>query len=78
MSARVRGNRVDMTSKASAGTAGPRADAPDKIRNVVLVGHSGAGKTTLFEHLIGATTPDYRAKPALDERSVQLDRKSVV
>jgi elongation factor G len=74
---RVRGNRVDMTTKASVGTAGPRADVPDMIRNVVLVGHSGAGKTTLFEHLIAATTPDYRAKPVLDERSVQLSVASV-
>lgn len=77
MPARVRGNRVDMTTKASAGTAGPQADAPDKIRNVVLVGHSGAGKTKLFEHLIAATTPGYRAKPVLDERSVQLAVASV-
>lgn len=66
-----------MTTKASAGTAGPQADAPDKIRNVVLVGHSGAGKTKLFEHLIAATTPGYRAKPVLDERSVQLAVASV-
>jgi len=61
-----------MTAKAFASTAGPRANAPGEIRNVVLVGHSGAGKTTLFEHLIAATTPGYRAKPVLDERSVQL------
>jgi elongation factor G len=41
------------------------------------VGHSGAGKTTLFEHLIAATTPDYRARPVTDERSVQLAVASV-
>jgi elongation factor G len=61
-----------MTAKAFASTPGPQAHAPGEIRNVVLVGHSGAGKTTLFEHLIAATTRDYRAKPVLDERSVQL------
>ena len=43
----------------------------------MLVGHSGAGKTTLFEHLITATTPGYRARPMLDERSVQLAVASV-
>jgi len=67
-----------MTAKAFLGTAGPQASAPDEIRNVVLVGHSGAGKTTLFEHLVAATTPDYRAKPVLDERSVQLAVASVI
>jgi len=61
-----------MSAKASASTPVPQPSAPAEIRNVVLVGHSGAGKTTLFEHLIAATTPDYRAKPVGDERSVQL------
>jgi len=66
-----------MTAKAFASTPGPQAQAPAEIRNVVLVGHSGAGKTTLFEHLIAATTRGYRAKPVLDERSVQLAVASV-
>ena len=66
-----------MTAKALVSTPGPQANAPSDIRNVVLVGHSGAGKTTLFEHLIAATTRDYRAKPVLDERSVQLAVASV-
>jgi elongation factor G len=38
----------------AAGTA-PVATQPAKIRNVALVGHSGAGKTTLVEALLGAT-----------------------
>ena len=72
MPTRVRDNRVAMSAKASASTPAPQASAPTDIRNVVLVGHSGAGKTTLFEHLIAATTPDYRARPVVGERSVQL------
>ena len=66
-----------MTAKALASTPGPQPPVPADIRNVVLVGHSGAGKTTLFEHLLAATTPDYRARPVLDERSVQLSVASV-
>src|SRR6185312_11107004 len=44
-------------SNSPAGAAGrpPMADQPGKIRNVVLVGHSGAGKTTLVEALLVAT-----------------------
>src|SRR5674476_1411527 len=61
-----------MGTKTSATASVHQATTPGEIRNVVLVGHSGGGKTTLFEHLVAATTPGYRAKPILDERSVQL------
>lgn len=39
----------------------PMADEPANIRNVVLVGHSGAGKTTLVEALLAATGTITRA-----------------
>src|SRR6266540_3980840 len=47
---------ADKTS-GPAGAAGraPAADQPAAIRNVVLVGHTGAGKTTLVESLLVAT-----------------------
>jgi elongation factor G len=45
---------ADRRASAAAGGT-PVADQPGGVRNVVLVGHSGAGKTTLVEALLTAT-----------------------
>lgn len=51
-------------------TGGPVVDDPRSIRNVVLVGHSGAGKTTLVEALLAATGTIGRAGSVADGTTV--------
>ncbi|WP_046471935.1 elongation factor G-like protein EF-G2 [Allosalinactinospora lopnorensis] len=76
---------ADKSGPATAGRA-PKADRPADIRNVVLIGHSGAGKTTLVEALLhaagvvprvgkveeGTTTSDYDDVEIRQKRSVNL------
>ncbi|HEX3829586.1 MAG TPA: elongation factor G-like protein EF-G2 [Sporichthyaceae bacterium] len=77
-----------MADKSHSGVAGraPEADQPSKIRNVVLVGHTGAGKTTLTEALLlatgavsragriedGSTVSDFDEAEVRQQRSVNL------
>ncbi|MFD6755110.1 elongation factor G-like protein EF-G2 [Micromonospora gifhornensis] len=51
-------------------TGVPVVTDPAKIRNVVLVGHSGAGKTTLVEALLAATGTIPRAGSVTDGTTV--------
>lgn len=48
----------------------PTVDEPTRIRNIVLVGHSGAGKTTLVEALLVATGTIPRAGRVEDGTTV--------
>ena len=65
-----------MSSKMSA--ASLQVSSPDDVRNVVLIGNAGSGKTSLFEQLLKSRLAGYRGEKEDAERAAQLYLASLV
>ncbi len=65
-----------MSSKVNA--ASMQVTTPDDVRNVVLIGNAGSGKTSLFEQLLKARVEGYRGEKEDAERASQLFLASFV
>lgn len=65
-----------MSSKLSA--ASVQVTSPDDVRNVVLIGNAGSGKTSLFEQLLKSRVTGYRGEKEDAERAAQLYLASLV
>lgn len=58
-------------------TTAPKVSSPRDLRNVVLVGSAGSGKTTLFDRLLAARIPGHRPSRDDAERAASLTLASV-
>ena len=61
---------------AMSATKAPVVTGPTRIRNVVLVGPSGSGKSRLFDHVVGSLAPDHTPRDP-DEVSTGLRAATV-
>jgi elongation factor G len=59
-------------SRASEAGEGATPTSPEQIRNIVLVGPGGAGKTALFERLVAARVPGRRSREGGHEPSLTM------